>query len=96
MSESEKAILRSLVCDPVDNLMIEQLNSNRFNVTYDPAIDAETLKEKVKDFEVLVVRSRTKVTREVIEKAERLKVIARAGIGTDNKTFNFPSLQKRV
>jgi D-3-phosphoglycerate dehydrogenase len=89
MSDSGKAILRSLVCDPVDNLMIEQLNSNRFNVTYDPAIDAETLKEKVKDFEVLVVRSRTKVTREVIEKAERLKVIARAGIGTDNIDVKF-------
>ena len=89
MSVTEKAVLRSLVCDPVDNLMINELNSNKFEVSYDPAIDAETLKEKVKDFDVLVVRSRTKVTREVLEKAGRLKVIARAGIGTDNIDVKF-------
>ena len=89
MSVTEKAVLRSLVCDPVDNLMINELNSNKFEVSYDPAIDAETLKEKVKDFDVLVVRSRTKVTRDVLEKAGRLKVIARAGIGTDNIDVKF-------
>lgn len=89
MSHKGRTVLRALVCDPVDNLMIDQLNSNRFEVSYDPTIDAETLKEKVKDFDVLVVRSRTKVTSEVLEKAERLKLIARAGIGTDNIDVRF-------
>jgi len=89
MSDKEKAILRTLVCDPVDNLMIEQLNSNGFEVSYEPTIDTKTLKEKVKDFDVLVVRSRTKVTQEVLEKAQRLKIIARAGIGTDNIDVKF-------
>ncbi|WP_393971033.1 NAD(P)-dependent oxidoreductase [Oxyplasma meridianum] len=84
MSDRVNAILRALVSDPVDNLMIEELNSNHFEVSYEPTIDAETLKDKVKIFDVLVVRSRTKVTHEVLEKAERLKIIARAGIGTDN------------
>jgi D-3-phosphoglycerate dehydrogenase len=42
------------------------------------------LMARVKDSEVLVVRSATKVTREVIEAGKKLKVIARAGAGLDN------------
>ena len=38
----------------------------------------------VADYDALVVRSETKVTRQVIEAAKRLKVVARAGIGVDN------------
>jgi len=44
----------------------------------------EELLERVKDADVLVVRSATKVTREVIEAGEKLKIIARAGVGLDN------------
>lgn len=46
--------------------------------------DAGTLKEKVKAFDALIVRSATKVTKEIIENGEKLKVIGRAGIGLDN------------
>ncbi|NUU98805.1 3-phosphoglycerate dehydrogenase [Marinitoga sp. 1154] len=46
--------------------------------------DAEELKEKVKDFDVLVVRSATKVTKDIIENGTNLKLIARAGMGLDN------------
>ena len=35
-------------------------------------------------YDALIVRSATKVTRELIERAERLKVIGRAGVGVDN------------
>ncbi|MCD4845352.1 MAG: phosphoglycerate dehydrogenase [Methanosarcinales archaeon] len=38
----------------------------------------------IKDYEALVVRSQTKVTREVIEAAKNLKIIGRAGVGVDN------------
>jgi len=44
---------------------------------------SELLKE-VSDVDVLVVRSATKVTREVIEAAKKLKIVARAGVGLDN------------
>ncbi|WGS65037.1 D-2-hydroxyacid dehydrogenase [Marinitoga aeolica] len=46
--------------------------------------EKEELKEKVKDFDVLVVRSATKVTSEIIENGKNLKLIARAGMGLDN------------
>jgi D-3-phosphoglycerate dehydrogenase len=45
---------------------------------------AEPLKKAIPEFEALVVRSATKVTADVLEAAENLKVIGRAGIGVDN------------
>ncbi len=44
----------------------------------------ERLLEAVREAEALVVRSATRITREVIEAAPRLRVIGRAGIGVDN------------
>ena len=44
----------------------------------------EQLKEIIKDYDALAIRSATKVTKEVIERAEKLSVIARAGVGLDN------------
>ncbi|MFP4225882.1 MAG: phosphoglycerate dehydrogenase, partial [Desulfobacterales bacterium] len=43
----------------------------------------EELKEVIKDYDALVIRSATKVTEEILEAAEKLKVIGRAGIGVD-------------
>lgn len=42
------------------------------------------LLEEIKGYDVLVVRSATKVTKEVIDAGENLKIIARAGVGLDN------------
>jgi D-3-phosphoglycerate dehydrogenase len=47
-------------------------------------LQPEELNAIIKDYDGLVVRSATKVTRDIIEAADRLKVIGRAGTGTDN------------
>jgi D-3-phosphoglycerate dehydrogenase len=44
----------------------------------------DTLKEAIKDYDALVVRSATKVTKEIIQAAKKLKVVGRAGVGLDN------------
>lgn len=44
----------------------------------------DELKKKIKDYHALVVRSATKVTADIIEAAENLKVVGRAGTGVDN------------
>jgi len=44
----------------------------------------EELAREIGKYDALMVRSATKVTRDIIERAERLKVIGRAGIGVDN------------
>ncbi len=47
-------------------------------------LSKEELIKVIKNYDALVVRSATQVTREVIEAGDRLKVIGRAGVGVDN------------
>ena len=73
-----------LICDQVNPILKEVLEKNGLKVTYEPEITPEQIAEKVGNFEVVVVRSRTKMTRELIAKADKCKIIARVGIGLDN------------
>ena len=73
-----------LICDQVSSTLKEILEKNGLKVTYEPEITPEQLAEKIGNFEVVVVRSRTKMTRELIAKADKCKIIARVGIGLDN------------
>lgn len=54
------------------------------NIVVDTGNSQEELIKKIADVDVLLVRSATKVTREVIEAAPKLKLIGRAGVGVDN------------
>ncbi|MEM2995231.1 MAG: HAD-IB family phosphatase [Candidatus Bathyarchaeia archaeon] len=80
--EGEK--LKVLVCDPIDNEGIELLRNYGFEVIVKPEITVEELKGKLADYHVLIIRSKTKITKEIIDAGENLKVIARAGAGVDN------------
>jgi len=73
-----------LICDQVNTILKEILEKNGLKVTYEPEITPEQIAEKIGSFEVVVVRSRTKMTRELISKADKCKIIARVGIGLDN------------
>jgi D-3-phosphoglycerate dehydrogenase len=73
-----------LVSDSIDNKGIEKLKRAGFEVDVDPAISKEQLIKVIPKYDALVVRSRTKVTKEIIEAGERLKAIGRAGVGVDN------------
>ena len=73
-----------LICDQVNPILKEVLEKNGLKVTYEPEITPEQIAEKIGNFEVVVVRSRTKITRELVEKADKCKIIARVGVGLDN------------
>jgi len=73
-----------LICDQVNPILKEVLEKNGLKVTYEPEITPEQIAEKIGNFEVVVVRSRTKMTRELTTKADKCKIIARVGIGLDN------------
>lgn len=77
-------VVRILVCDPVHEDGIKMLRESGYEVDLKTSITGEALVEKVGDYDAIVVRSRTKVTREVLQGGERLKVVARAGVGLDN------------
>jgi len=73
-----------LICDQVNSTLKEILEKNGLKVTYKPEITPEQIAEKIGTFEVVVVRSRTKMTRELVEKADKCQIIARVGVGLDN------------
>jgi len=63
---------------------LETLRKGGLKVVYAPDISREELLRTVGMYDALVVRSRTKVDREVLERGVRLKAVARAGVGLDN------------
>ena len=77
-----------IVCDSIDEKGIEILKKAGLTVDYLPEITNQELISKVKDYDVIVVRSRTKITKEVIQNAKRTKIIARVGVGLDNIDTN--------
>jgi D-3-phosphoglycerate dehydrogenase len=73
-----------LICDSIDQTGIDILKKAGMKVDYKPNILTDELLSIVKDYQVILVRSRTKITREVIQAASNAKIIARAGVGLDN------------
>ena len=73
-----------LICDQVNPVLNEILEKNGLKITYEPEITPEQIAEKIGNFEVVIVRSRTKLTKDLIEKANKCQIIARVGVGLDN------------
>jgi len=73
-----------LICDQVAPILNEILQKNGLKITYEPEITPDQIKEKISNFDIVVVRSRTKITKEMIDRASQCKVIARVGVGLDN------------
>jgi D-3-phosphoglycerate dehydrogenase len=73
-----------LVCDHIDERGLAVLRDAGLEVENRPKITPEELLAGADGFDAIIVRSRTKVRADVIQKAARLKVIGRAGVGLDN------------
>ena len=73
-----------LVCDEVDPILQKILSDNGMSVSYEPEITGSQILERIHEFHIVVVRSRTTITREMIERATNCKIIARVGVGLDN------------
>jgi D-3-phosphoglycerate dehydrogenase / 2-oxoglutarate reductase len=72
---------RILVREPIAEAGLRLLKERGFDVDVDGDSD---LGETIGGYDAIVIRSATKLTAEVIERADRLKVIGRAGVGIDN------------
>lgn len=81
--------MRVLVADQTSDKLLERLRGGGLEVDYRPGIPRDELLKVVEGYEVLVVRSRTKVNREVIDRGTRLKVVARYGVGLDNIEVDY-------
>jgi D-3-phosphoglycerate dehydrogenase len=75
---------RILVCDPIAEDGVEALRRAGAEVDVRTGLSPDELAKSVDGYDALVVRSETKVTREIIAAAGSLRVVGRAGIGVDN------------
>lgn len=72
-----------LVSDPIDQAGIDIL-SQVAQVDVNTGLSAEELVRIIPDYDALMIRSGTQVTKEIVEAGNLLKIIGRAGVGVDN------------
>jgi D-3-phosphoglycerate dehydrogenase len=77
---------RVLVSDKLSTAAVDIFKRRGVEVDFRPDLgkDKEALAAAIGDYDGLAIRSATKVTQKILERASRLKVIGRAGIGVDN------------
>ena len=73
-----------LIADKLPRRTTNILEASGVKVDERAGIEADELAEIIKDYDALIVRSRTKVTAKLISAGKKLKVIGRAGVGVDN------------
>ena len=75
---------RVLISDKLADEAVAIFKDRGVDVDFRPGLSADELLEIIADYDGLAIRSATKVTEEVLQKATKLRVIGRAGIGVDN------------
>jgi len=73
-----------LISDKLSPAAVQIFRDRGIEVDFKPGLKPAEIREIIGEYDGLAVRSATKVTRELIEAAPRLKVVGRAGIGVDN------------
>ena len=84
-------MLKILITDGIDKETMYNLRDMGYEVI-EQFFEPDELKEKVKKFDILIVRSATKVKKEIIDSAletENLKMIIRGGVGMDNIDVSY-------
>ena len=79
-----KMATKILVSDPLDAEGLEILKKSGFPVDEVSGLTEDELCAKIGDYDALIIRSGTKVTKKVIDAGKKLRVIGRAGVGVDN------------
>src|SRR5829696_4331281 len=79
MNEKAKVLVKEKIADAGIDLLRE-----RFDVELGLDWDGDQLEERIREFDGILIRSATNLSSDLIERAERLKVIGRAGTGVDN------------
>ena len=93
--------MKILISDKFQEEGTKIFQENGFEVVKNFTITPEELKQEIVKYDAIVIRSRTKLTADILENATNLKVIGRAGVGLDNvdlekaeqmkiKVFNTP------
>ncbi|HID97910.1 MAG TPA: hypothetical protein EYP57_06960 [Thermodesulfobacteriaceae bacterium] len=85
--------MKVLITNPIAQEGIDILRESGLEVEEKLDLSPEDLLDAIRDADALVIRSNTRVTSEVVDAAEKLKVVGRAGTGLDN--VDIPACNKR-
>jgi len=77
-------MVKVLISDKLSEQAVAIFRDRGIDVDFKPGLSADDLLACIGDYDGLAIRSATKVTPAVLEKATNLKVVGRAGIGVDN------------
>ena len=82
--------MKILICDNLTQQVCKELETigDCVDISKSNSKDKD-LANHIKDCVIVVIRSATKLTKEVLDKAEQLKIIARCGVGIDNVDLDF-------
>ena len=77
--------MKILVCDNLEKKVIEKLSElgEVINIS-DSKTKTEELISNIVDTDIVVIRSSTKINKDILQEANKLKIIARCGVGIDN------------
>jgi D-3-phosphoglycerate dehydrogenase len=81
--------MKLIVCDPADPKAIAAMEEAGIEVDVRDDITPEDLEKELRNYDAMVVRSRTKVPESLIDKAANLRLIIRAGVGLDNVDVEY-------
>ena len=77
--------MKILVCDNLENKVIEKLSElGKVTNISDSKTKTEELISNIVDTDIVVIRSSTKINKDILQEANKLKIIARCGVGIDN------------
>ena len=75
---------RVLIADPIEDSAVKRIKDAGIQIVIRDSAKDGPLEKQIKGFDGVIVRSASKVTRDVIMASDKLKVIVRAGVGLDN------------
>jgi len=81
--------MKVLVCDSISPRAVERMRKEGLEVDVQDKVTPEELLEVIGAYDAMVVRSRTKVRKPVIDRAGNLKVVVRGGVGVDNIDVDY-------
>ena len=77
--------MKILVCDNLEEKVIEKLSElGEVTNISDSKTKTEELMSNIVDTDIVVIRSSTKINKDILQEANKLKIIARCGVGIDN------------
>ena len=82
--------MKILICDNLNQKVYKELETigDCLDISKSDSKEKD-LTDHIKDSEIVVIRSATKLTKEVLDNAKKLKIIARCGVGVDNVDLEF-------